>query len=178
VNTYDLVEVADLGLVYTTTVGMEMAMCGVPVIVSGQTHYRGRGFTYDPDSWVSYFKLLGPDPGQASAFPAEARRRSRAPGNMPTASSLNIRGPSPGTWCACGKITRPARLSMVCGPEGQEQYGETFRYLVGEPIDWQSILEAESQGTNDRNRVKQSVRQFYDRVGWQVERRALSECAL
>ena len=34
VNTYDLVEVADLGLVYTTTVGMEMAMNGVPVIVS------------------------------------------------------------------------------------------------------------------------------------------------
>jgi hypothetical protein len=23
---------------------------------------------------------------------------------------------------------------MVCGPEGQELYGETFRYLVGEPI--------------------------------------------
>ena len=59
VNTYDLIEVADLGLVYTTTVGMEMAMYGVPVIVSGQTHYRGRGFTYDPDSWVTYFKLLG-----------------------------------------------------------------------------------------------------------------------
>jgi hypothetical protein len=28
VNTYDLVEIADLGLVYTTTVGMEMAMSG------------------------------------------------------------------------------------------------------------------------------------------------------
>ncbi len=48
VNTYDLIEVADLGLVYTTTVGMEMAMKGLPVIVAGQTHYRGRGFTYDP----------------------------------------------------------------------------------------------------------------------------------
>ena len=35
VNTYDLIEVADVGLVYTTTVGMEMAMYGVPVIVSG-----------------------------------------------------------------------------------------------------------------------------------------------
>ena len=30
-----LVEIAELGLVYTTTVGMEMAMSGVPVIVSG-----------------------------------------------------------------------------------------------------------------------------------------------
>ena len=36
VNTYDIVEVADLGLVYTTTVGMEMVMSGVPVIVVGK----------------------------------------------------------------------------------------------------------------------------------------------
>ena len=58
VNTYDLIELADLGLVYTTTVGMEMAMSGVPVIVAGQTHYRGKGFTLDPDSWQEYFALL------------------------------------------------------------------------------------------------------------------------
>ena len=54
VNTYDLVEIADLGLVYTTTVGMEMAMSGVPVIAAGQTHYRGKGFTLDPASWQEY----------------------------------------------------------------------------------------------------------------------------
>ncbi len=54
INTYDIVEVADLGLVYTTTVGMEMAMVGLPVMVAGNTHYRGRGFTYDANSWVTY----------------------------------------------------------------------------------------------------------------------------
>ena len=59
VNTYDLIEVADLGLVYTTTVGLEMALSGIPVVTAGQTHYRGRGFTIDPDSWVTYFKILG-----------------------------------------------------------------------------------------------------------------------
>ena len=56
INTYDLVEIADLGLVYTTTVGMEMAMSGVPAIVGGQTHYRGKGFTQDPVSWEEYSK--------------------------------------------------------------------------------------------------------------------------
>jgi hypothetical protein len=35
VNTYDLMELAHLGLVYTTTVGMEMAMAGIPVITAG-----------------------------------------------------------------------------------------------------------------------------------------------
>lgn len=58
VNTYDLMDVADLGLVYTTTVGLEMALRGIPVIVAGKTHYRNRGFTYDPATWVEYFKLL------------------------------------------------------------------------------------------------------------------------
>ena len=65
VNTYDLVEIADLGLVYTTTVGMEMAMSGVPVIVVGNTHYRDKGFTLDPTSWEAYFELLIQHPGRS-----------------------------------------------------------------------------------------------------------------
>ena len=55
VNTYDIVEIADLGLVYTTTVGMEMAMSGVPVIVVGNTHYRDKGFTLDPSELGGLF---------------------------------------------------------------------------------------------------------------------------
>jgi len=58
VNTYDLMDVANLGLVYTTTVGLEMALRGIPVVVAGKTHYRNRGFTHDPNTWVDYFKLL------------------------------------------------------------------------------------------------------------------------
>ena len=58
INTYDLIEIADLGLAYTTTVGMEMAMSGVPVIVSGRTHYRGKGFTFDPNTMEEYLSLI------------------------------------------------------------------------------------------------------------------------
>lgn len=58
INTYDLIEISDFGLVYTTTVGMEMAMGGVPVIVAGQTHYRNKGFTLDPETWDQYFRFL------------------------------------------------------------------------------------------------------------------------
>ncbi|MCJ7514250.1 MAG: hypothetical protein MUO23_14955, partial [Anaerolineales bacterium] len=53
-NTYDVIDLADLGLVYTTTAGLEMAMAGVPVVVAGRTHYRGRGFTLDPETWEAY----------------------------------------------------------------------------------------------------------------------------
>lgn len=58
VNTYDLIELADLGLVYTTTVGMEMAMNGIPVLVSGMTHYRQKGFTLDPETMPEYVSTL------------------------------------------------------------------------------------------------------------------------
>ncbi len=58
INTYDLIEIAHLGLVYTTTVGLEMAMSGVPVISAGCSHYRGRGFTYDPSTSEDYLKAI------------------------------------------------------------------------------------------------------------------------
>jgi hypothetical protein len=58
VNTYDLIDLADLGLVYTSTVGLEMAMRGVPVIVSGETHYRRKGFTQDPQTAEEYYSMI------------------------------------------------------------------------------------------------------------------------
>jgi hypothetical protein len=58
INTYDLIELAHLGLVYTTTFGLELSMHGVPVIVAGETHYRGKGFTDDPNSWEEYVRFL------------------------------------------------------------------------------------------------------------------------
>jgi len=139
VNTYDLVEVADVGLVYTTTVGMEMAMFGVPVIVSGSTHYRGRGFTNDPDSWVTYFKLLGQILSKPSAY---RLTRQQVESAWEYAYRFFFEYPRPFPWHLVrvwdDYKTRP--LSAVCSPEGMEQYGATFKYLVGETVDWRTIL--------------------------------------
>jgi Capsule polysaccharide biosynthesis protein len=49
-SSYPLMEASDLGLVYTSTTGLELALRGVPVVVAGETHYRGKGFTIDVDS--------------------------------------------------------------------------------------------------------------------------------
>ncbi len=49
-SSYPLMAAADVGLVYTSTTGLEMALHGKPVIVAGQTHYRGKGFTIDVSS--------------------------------------------------------------------------------------------------------------------------------
>lgn len=58
INTYDLIELAHFGLVYTTTAGLEMTMSGVPVITAGHTHYRSKGFTDDPSSLEEYLALI------------------------------------------------------------------------------------------------------------------------
>lgn len=141
VNTYDLVEVADLGLVYTTTVGMEMAMCGLPIIVAGSTHYRGRGFTYDPDSWVAYFKQLGQILAKPSAFRLS---RSQVESAWEYAYRFFFEYPRPFPWhlVRVWDDVKARPLNQVCSPEGLQLYGETFKYLVGDPIDWRSIIYA------------------------------------
>lgn len=58
INTYDLIELAHIGLVYTTTVGLEMAMSGIPVVVSGMTHYRNKDFTFDPETMSEYLTTV------------------------------------------------------------------------------------------------------------------------
>jgi hypothetical protein len=49
-SSYPLMAAADVGLVYTSTTGLELALMGTPVLVSGETHYRGKGFTIDVSS--------------------------------------------------------------------------------------------------------------------------------
>ncbi|HQF61535.1 MAG TPA: glycosyltransferase [Anaerolineaceae bacterium] len=137
INTYDLVDVADLGLVYTTTVGMEMAMNGVPVIVAGKTHYRNRGFTHDPDSWVAYFKLLG----HLLENPAEQRlTREQVQRAWQYAYAFFFHYPRPFPWhlVKLWEDVKTHPLNEVFGPEGQAFYGETFNALLGEALDWKA----------------------------------------
>jgi hypothetical protein len=58
VNTYQLMEQIDAGLVYNSTVGMEMAYNNIPVVIGGDTHYRGLGFTYDPETPREYIEII------------------------------------------------------------------------------------------------------------------------
>jgi hypothetical protein len=46
-SSYALLDISDTILAYATTVGLEAAARGKPVVVAGATHYRGRGFTRD-----------------------------------------------------------------------------------------------------------------------------------
>jgi hypothetical protein len=145
VNTYDLVAIADLGLVYTTTVGLEMAMSGLPVIVVGQTHYRDKGFTLDPRSWQDYFELLDRALAGPQAFRPSREQVERA---WEYAYRFFFEYPQPYPWhlVHLWKDIEEWPQERVLSEEGQARFGDTFRYLAGEPVDWSRISVAKAQG--------------------------------
>lgn len=136
VNTYDLMELAHLGLVYTTTVGMEMAMAGIPVIVAGSTHYRARGFTDDPASMTAYHSAL-------DTRLAEPLGRRLGPETIDLAWRYAYRFffeyPFAFPWHLVrfwdDVSARP--FAEVLAPGAWGMYAGTLRALAGEPIDWQ-----------------------------------------
>ncbi len=151
VNTYDLMEIASLGLAYTTTVGMEMAMRGVPVILAGLTHYRGRGFTYEPTTYDEYFALL------EELLPGcPIPRLSGSVENWTTGKQVNrlTEKQVEAAWNYAYRfffdfpIDFPWRLmhfwkdyeiwplARVLSDEGRAEFGKAFDYLTGEPVEY------------------------------------------
>lgn len=57
-NSYDLVAQSRAILVYTSTIGLEAACMGKPVIVAGKVHYASKGFTCDPCTPEDYRAAL------------------------------------------------------------------------------------------------------------------------
>lgn len=57
-SSYTLLECSNLVLVYTSTMGLEAALLGKPVVVAGETHYRRKGFTLDVESTEQYAAWL------------------------------------------------------------------------------------------------------------------------
>jgi len=135
VNTYDLIEIASLGLAYTTTVGVETAMNGIPVISCGDTHYRGRGFTIDPNSWDEYFAALE---NVLSDLPAHRLTEAQTAKAWNYAYRFFFEYPRPFPWRLMNfwDDLEVWPVEKVLSDDGMAQFGDTFRFLVGEPFTW------------------------------------------
>lgn len=80
-SSYALMDLADVGLVYTSTTGLEMVLGGKPVVVAAKTHYRDKGFTVDVDDPAHFSEVLaamGADPGAFAPDLTTARRYANA----------------------------------------------------------------------------------------------------
>lgn len=135
INTYELIEIADLGLVYTTTVGLEMAMWGVPVIVAGQTHYRNKGFTMDAESMEQYLSFLD----QNIQFPAATRLEvEKIELAWRYAYRFFFEYPFRFPWHLIGfwDDVEDRPMEAVFQVANLDTYRQTIQALVGQPIDW------------------------------------------
>ena len=135
INTYDLIEIADIGLAYTTTVGLETAMNGRPVISCGQTHYRGRGFTLDPNSWDEYYATLGE---VLAGIPAYQLKENQIEFAWNYAFRFFFEYPRPFPWRLMNfwDDLEVWPLEKVLSQEGLAQFKDTFDFLVNEPFTW------------------------------------------
>ena len=57
-NTFSIVDNLNLGLVWISHLGVDLAARGVPVISAAHSHYFGLGIALEPDSVDAYSKLL------------------------------------------------------------------------------------------------------------------------
>lgn len=137
VNTYDLIDLAHVGLVYTSTVGLEMAMTGVPVVVAGDTHYRGKGFTSDPSTLPAYFDAVDEL--------VQAPIGSRLPKNQVEAAiryayRFFFEFPFVYPWhiVSLWDDIRDLPLEDAVQPGQRKRYSEALSALSGVPIDWGS----------------------------------------
>ncbi len=133
VNTYDLMEIASLGLVYTTTTGLEMAMNGIPVIACGETHYRKHSFTLDPVSWDEYYALI-----EKALKSKKSLTKAQIETTWEYAYRFFFEYPLPFPWRLMHfwKDMEVSPMGRVLSDTGQKEWGRTFDYLAGEEIDW------------------------------------------
>lgn len=137
INTYDLIEIANVGLAYTTTVGLETAMNGRPVISCGQTHYRGRGITLDPSTWDEYYATLEKI---LSDIPAHQMNEKQIEFAWNYAYRFFFEYPRPFPWRLMNfwDDLEVWPLEKVLSEEGMTQFKDTFGFLVGEPFTWKN----------------------------------------
>ncbi len=135
INTYDLIEIADVGLAYTTTVGLETAMNGRPVISCGETHYRKRGFTLDPNTWGEYYatleKVLADIPGHQLN-----EKQTEFAWNYAYRFFFEYPRPFPWRLMNFWDDLEVWPLEKVLSEEGLVQFKDTFDFLVNEPFTW------------------------------------------
>ncbi|MGD2057287.1 MAG: hypothetical protein PVF85_01185 [Anaerolineales bacterium] len=151
INTYDLIELAQLGLVYTTTVGLEMCMHGLPVIVAGATHYKGKGFTDDPVTWGEYTEVL-------QKRLAETQRAGLSEHEVNLAWRYAYRFffdyPFEFPWHLLSfwddLSQRP--FELVLEESRIQRYRPALETLVGQPVDWRSkaLASRQAEGSLER----------------------------
>jgi hypothetical protein len=133
VNTYGLMKITDLGLVFTSTVGLEMTIRGLPVVLAGRVHYAGKGFTFEPADRAEYFALLelATGPNRLALTPRQVELArcyfdayfEQFPKKMPW------------RWSHLWEDMKKWPVSRLAAGDCPEEYVKTFDYLAGRKVE-------------------------------------------
>jgi hypothetical protein len=129
INTYSLLPLADFGLVFSTTVGLEMAMEGLDVVTAAKVHYAGRGFTIDPGSREQYHQALQrlterPTP------PRDQRVAELAMCYFDIYMNQNFH-PMPWRWTHLDEDVRRVPVSQLASAQCEPAFARVYDYLLG-----------------------------------------------
>lgn len=132
INTYALIECARLVLTYTSDVGWEAVVRGVPAICAGNGHYTRYGFVQNPETREAYERLLE----QFSEVPESLAltNRQRELGLRYADLYSNII-PKPFPWCHFGvwRSLTEIPVEYVLSNAGLTEFSEAFHLLANPP---------------------------------------------
>jgi hypothetical protein len=58
ISPYQLFPYINLGILFNGTLGLEMLLFNLPVVITGMTPFGGLGFSHEPDNTIEYKKIL------------------------------------------------------------------------------------------------------------------------
>ena len=128
VNTYSLMRIAKMGIVFGSTTGLEMAARGLAVVLPGETHYTGKGFTHDAFTRDSYIASL-----RSQLDRPESLTQDQIDLAWCYIDVYMNQWCRPFPWCL-GTLAEDVRdwpLRRVLAPEGMQRFGDTFTILAG-----------------------------------------------
>jgi len=134
INTYSLMQIADMGIVYASTTGLEMAMRGIPVICGNPVqHYNAKGFTIDPLKSDDYYRHID----RILTDPRSARLTDRQIELAWCYADLYFNKwylPFPWHVLSLWKDMKAWPIRRMLSDEGQQRYGDFLDRLIGEII--------------------------------------------
>lgn len=111
-------------------------MMGIPVVVAGQTHYRGKGFTWDPTTRRAYHEIVG----KLIRGRAARLARPRMDRAWRYAYRFFFEYPFPIPWHLVGFWEDESRepLSAIVAAPSRARYRRTLDALMGRRIAWKT----------------------------------------
>ena len=98
----------------------------------------------DPDSWVTYYKMIGNvlDNPAAAALTEE---QVKLAWQYAYSFFFDYARPFPWHLVKMWDDYEKRPMSYVLSQQGQDEFGRSFEYMIGKPLDWKEIFASKDE---------------------------------